>query len=104
MVGDNENSKLSTPELCNVSIKIPPFWIDRPEIWFFQIEARFKINGIVSEETKFNYLVSELEPKYAANIWDIVTKDSYAKYTESRHLDFFKESESTRIKKTNYWN
>ena len=45
------------------SVKIHPFWMDGLEICFFQLEAQFKINEIVSEETKFNYLVSQLEPK-----------------------------------------
>ena len=38
--------------------------MDRPEIWFFQVEAQFKVNGIVSEKTKFKDFVSQLEPKY----------------------------------------
>lgn len=101
MDGDGNETKADAPELHKVSIKIPPFWIDRPEIWFYQVEAQFKINGIVSEDTKFNYLVSQLEPKFVENIWDIVMNESNAKYSESktRLLDLFKESESTRIKR-----
>ena len=78
--------------------------MDRPEIWFFQDEAQFKINGIVSEEIKFNYLVSQLEPKYVENIWDIVTRNFATEYPESktRFLDLFKEIKSNRIK-TYYW-
>ena len=74
--------------------------MDLREICFVQGEVQFKINGIVSEEIKFKYLVSHLEPKYVENIWDIVTSNSATKYSESktRLLDLFKESESTRIK------
>ncbi|UYV65782.1 hypothetical protein LAZ67_3005445 [Cordylochernes scorpioides] len=88
-------------EACKVSIKIPPFWTDKPEIWFYQVEAQFNINAITSEETKFNYLIAQLEPKYIENIWDIITLDSKFKYTESktRLLNIFKDSESVRIKK-----
>lgn len=94
-------TKVSTPELYKVGIKFPPFWIDCPEILFYQVEAQFKINGIVSEKTKFNYLVSQLEPKFVENIGDIVIKTSDTKYTEpkTRLLDSFKESKSNRIKK-----
>lgn len=101
MAENDKNMEDTTHELCKVSVKIPPFWMDRPEIWFFQVEAQFKISGIVAEETKFNYLVSQLEPKYVENIWDIVTSNSATKYSESktRLLELFKESESTRIKK-----
>ncbi|GFQ77072.1 uncharacterized protein TNCT_646171 [Trichonephila clavata] len=88
-------------ETSAVSIKIPPFWTDRLEIWFFQVEAQFQISRISSEETKFNYLVSQLEPKYVENIWDIVNSKSDTKYTDSKNrlLSLFKESEYIRIKR-----
>ncbi|GFX96742.1 uncharacterized protein TNCV_1647771 [Trichonephila clavipes] len=84
-----------------VSIKIPPFWTDRPEIWFYQVEAQFQISRISLEETKFHYLVSQLEPKYVENIWDIVNSKSATKYTDSKNrlLSLFKESENLRIKR-----
>ncbi|GFV23324.1 transposon Tf2-11 polyprotein [Trichonephila clavipes] len=84
-----------------VSIKIPPFWTDRPEIWFYQVEAQFQISRIYLEETKFHYLVSQLEPKYVENIWDIVNSKSDTKYTDSKNrlLSLFKESENLRIKR-----
>lgn len=96
------NKDLSKAENHKVSVKIPPFWTEKPEIWFFQIEAQFEINNITVESTKFNYLVSQLEPKYVENIWDIVTnKDAVNKYTlaKERLLNAFKESETKRIKR-----
>ncbi|UYV67027.1 hypothetical protein LAZ67_4003685 [Cordylochernes scorpioides] len=88
-------------EICKVSVKIPPFWVEKPEIWFFQVEAQFKIGGIIQEDTKFNYLISQLEPKYIENIWDIINSKSDNKYSEckSRLLELFRESEGLRIKK-----
>lgn len=97
------NSEVSNDdkELCKVSVKISPFWVDKPEIWFFQVEAQFKISGITAEETKFNYLISQLDPKYVENVWDIVSSTSKTKYSDSkfRLLNLFKESESVRIQK-----
>lgn len=91
----------ASQESCKVSIKIPPFWPARPEVWFYQVEAQFKLNLITSEDTKFNYLVSQLEPKFVENIWDIVTSTSTTKYTESktRLFSLFQESESLRMKR-----
>ncbi|GFR29139.1 peptidase A2 domain-containing protein [Trichonephila clavata] len=82
------------------SIKIPPFWIDRPEIWFYQVEAQFQISRISLEKIKFKYLVSQLEPKYVENIWDIVNSKSDTKYTDSKNrlLSLYKESRNLRIK------
>lgn len=103
----NQSAKLpidniaAAPEVHRVSIKIPPFWNERPEVWFFQVEAQFSIAGITSEETKFNYLVAQLEPKYVDSVWDIVTGTSKKKYTDAKErlLALFQDSEANRLKK-----
>jgi hypothetical protein len=88
-------------EANKVSIKIPPFWREKPEIWFYQVEAQFNICKIVTEETKFNHLVSQLEPKYIENIWDIIRGTEVNKYSLAKEclLNIFKESEDKRIKR-----
>ncbi|XP_035230005.1 uncharacterized protein LOC118201964 [Stegodyphus dumicola] len=88
-------------EASIVSVKIPPFWIDRPEIWFYTVEAKFKIAGITSQETKFNYLVAQLDPKFVKNIWDIIKDETATKYSaaKERLTNLFKESENKRIKR-----
>ena len=35
-------------------VKVPLFWMDHPEIRFFQDEAQFKISGIVPENTQYH--------------------------------------------------
>lgn len=91
-----------TLEASAVSVKIPPFWVDKPEMWFFQVEAQFQICNIVTEDTKFNYLVAQLEPRFIENIWDII-KDSTnkTKYSSAkdRLLATFTESENKKIKR-----
>lgn len=91
----------NSSETMKVSVKIPPFWVDKPEIWFYQIEAQFNINGIKNEDTKFNYIVSQMEPKYIDTIWDIITDKAENKYSlaKERLLNVFKESENKRIKR-----
>ncbi|XP_076660305.1 uncharacterized protein LOC143363625 [Halictus rubicundus] len=89
-------------ETHKVSIKLPPFWTKKPEVWFYQVEAQFEITGITVESTKFNYLVAQLEPKYVENIWDLVSDRTITdKYTaaKERLLSIFKESENKRIKR-----
>lgn len=76
-----KESQPNSSETMKVSVKIPPFWTEKPDIWFFQIEAQFKINGISSEDTKFNYIVSQMEPKYVDTIWDIITDKAENKYS-----------------------
>ncbi|UYV65753.1 hypothetical protein LAZ67_3005328 [Cordylochernes scorpioides] len=57
--------------------------------------------GQLSPDTKFNYSISQLEPKYIENIWDIINSKIDNKYSDckSRLLELFRESEGLRIKK-----
>jgi hypothetical protein len=36
-------------EISRVAIRLPPFWVERPAVWFA---------GICSEKTKFHYFIS----------------------------------------------
>ncbi|GFW01922.1 uncharacterized protein TNCV_3028931 [Trichonephila clavipes] len=85
-------------EASGVSIKIPPFWFDKPEIWFYQVEAQFRICRITSEETMFSHLVAQLEPRVLEDIWDIVKDSNPNKYTatKERLLKIFVESENKK--------
>lgn len=49
------------------------------------LSSRSSINGIMTENTKFNYLVSQLEPKYVEDIWNLVNdKNTTIKYTAAK--------------------
>lgn len=61
-------------EACAVSVKMPPFWTDKPAVWFAQVEAQFAIAGITSDTTMFNYVISQLDQRLAGEIDDIITK------------------------------
>ncbi|XP_076384356.1 uncharacterized protein LOC117225084 [Megalopta genalis] len=61
------------PEVCRVGIRVPPFWPEQPAIWFHQIEGQFALNGVTADTTKYNYVMSQLEPKYALEVQDIIT-------------------------------
>ncbi|KAK3916941.1 Cobyric acid synthase [Frankliniella fusca] len=66
-----------TPEgppaaVSRISVKLPPFWRDRPTLWFSQVEAQFSLAGITQEATKYAYVVSHLDEKYANEV-DIIT-------------------------------
>ncbi|GFV78752.1 uncharacterized protein TNCV_2920121 [Trichonephila clavipes] len=106
MMDDNNEmavakSNQETFEAYKVSVKTPPFWEEKPEIWFFQVEAQFSIANIKQEETKFNYLVSQLDTKFIENIWDIIQSDEKNKYSwaKNRLLSTFKDSEEKCSKK-----
>lgn len=67
-------NSISEHSVAKVSVKLPPFWADRPAVWFAQIEAQFEISGISADSTKYNYVISQLDTKHAAEIEDIITQ------------------------------
>lgn len=67
----NNNSNKNTPkeqqenvEFFKVSTKVPPFYTDKPDLWFHQVEAQFRNNKITCDQTKYDVVVSSLDPKY----------------------------------------
>jgi hypothetical protein len=70
-------------EISRVALRLPPSFAERPAVWFAQAEAQFSLAGISSERTKFNYVISQLDQRYAAEVEDIITsppqQDPYSK-------------------------
>jgi len=54
------------------SLRLPPFWPDRPAVWFAQAESQFELAAITRQPTKFNYVVSQLNQQQAAEVEDII--------------------------------
>ncbi|XP_054277151.1 uncharacterized protein LOC128996042 [Macrosteles quadrilineatus] len=55
-----------------VSIKLPPFWKEKPRLWFAQVEAQFTLAHITSETTKYSYVISHLDERYANEVEDLI--------------------------------
>jgi hypothetical protein len=58
-------------EVSRVAVRLPPFWAERPAVWFAQAEAQYALAGISSEQTKFYYVISQMEHQYASEVEDI---------------------------------
>jgi hypothetical protein len=58
-------------------MRLPPFWSERPTVWFAQAEAQFSRAGISNERTKFYHIISQLEHRNAAEVEDIITSPSH---------------------------
>lgn len=59
---------LPSDDISAVAIKLPPFWISKPELWFVQIEAQFATRNITSDITKYNYAVAALDSEAASEV------------------------------------
>ena len=60
--------------ISSVSIKLPPFWTARPEVWFRQMEAQFATctPAITVDLTKFNHVVAALDHITAGEVEAII--------------------------------
>lgn len=56
-----------------VAVKLPPFWVDSPEVWFAQVEAQFSLARITQDRTRYDYVVAHLDARYANEVRDILT-------------------------------
>jgi hypothetical protein len=60
-------------EVSRVAVRLPPFWAERPAVWFAQAEAQFFLAGVNIEKTKLFHIISQLDHRYAAKVKDKIT-------------------------------
>lgn len=89
-------------ELARISVKIPPFWHARPELWFAQVESQFATSGITAEQTKYHTVVAAIDGAILSQVSDVILNmPQVNQYTalKKRMLDEFSVSEQKRLKK-----
>lgn len=66
-----------------IGVRLPPFWSEEQTLWFSQMEGQFVLSGVTADSIKFNYVISQLENKYAIEAKDIINNppsdNKYAK-------------------------
>ncbi|XP_067204436.1 uncharacterized protein [Linepithema humile] len=60
-------------QIGRVSVRVPPFWPEEPELWFAQLESQFLLSAVTSDSTKYAYAISQIETKYIKEIKDVIT-------------------------------
>lgn len=63
---------LDPVQLTTISVKLPTFWTDSPEVWFIQAEAQFENKRITASRTKFTHCVAALPQDVACRLLDLV--------------------------------
>lgn len=82
--------------------KLPPFWKHEPAVWFFQVEAAFGIARISTDETKYQYLLANLDPTVLPFVTDIIRNPpAEGKYEaiKTRILVAFSKSAESKLRK-----
>ena len=61
-----------TGDIMAVSLKLPLFYEDRPEQWFYYAESQFRLKKIVDDQTQFDHIYQSLNTKQAARVESLV--------------------------------
>ena len=62
----------TTMDVMAVSLKLPSFYEDRPESWFYYAESQFRLKKITDDQTQFDHIYQSLSTKQAARVESIV--------------------------------
>ena len=68
----NAQQQLPKASISAVSIKLPEFWPEDPEIWFIRIEAQLRSRAVTHDQTKFDYAVAALDNVTAAEVKSVL--------------------------------
>lgn len=92
-------SDASSSELFRVGVRIPPFWPEKPLIWFSQIEGQFNMARISDDLTKFHYVLSHLDRQYSIEVEDIITNPPASGKYEKLKTELIKRLSVSKEKK-----
>ncbi|XP_075733128.1 uncharacterized protein LOC142775557 [Rhipicephalus microplus] len=68
----DEEGTLSSPTTNASELKLPHFCPENPRVWFSQIEARFELRRITSQQSNYLNVVSALPPNIADAVDDVL--------------------------------
>ncbi|GFY28287.1 uncharacterized protein TNCV_4396211 [Trichonephila clavipes] len=97
----NESSCMEPAQVYRISPKLPPFWADKPTVWFAQAESQFALAHITSDVTKFHYIVANFDSRYAAEVDDIIKPPTTGMYEKLKNqlINRLSLSEEQRVRK-----
>lgn len=95
---DGDEKPFTPSDLYRVGVRLPPFWREDPAIWFRQIECNFAISAIKDDETKYNYVIAQLENRYAAEVRDIIVSPPPKNKYETLKTELIKRLSASREK------
>ncbi|KAH7957976.1 hypothetical protein HPB51_028039 [Rhipicephalus microplus] len=96
----DEEGPLSSPTTNASELKLPQFLPKISRVWFSQIEDRFELRRITSQQSKYLHLVLALPPDIADTVDDVLSSTPSEKsYDElkSTILKRLEKSEQSRL-------
>ncbi|XP_066585543.1 uncharacterized protein [Prorops nasuta] len=59
-------------DVLATELKLPTFWKADPDLWFIQIETQFHVRKITVDRTKYDYVLTALNPDTIKQVSDII--------------------------------
>lgn len=60
-------------EINNIQhVKLPQFWVNKPELWFTQVESQFFIHKVLSDKAKYHLTVANLPIEIFTDVVDVI--------------------------------
>ncbi|KAL1117920.1 hypothetical protein AAG570_004233 [Ranatra chinensis] len=88
-------------ECLNPAAKLPPFWKDRPALWFVQMESLFRRHRIRKSLSKFDVILPMLEADTLTQVSDLLYnlgEEPYEKLKD-RLITVYGDNQNQRIRK-----
>ena len=62
------------PNISSVSVKLPTFWMNDPELWFLQVESVFapRTPPVTRDLTKFDHVVTALPTEALNAVFNVI--------------------------------
>ena len=68
MIMIREDPPPDVERVLAIQIKLSSFWSVDTQIWFTQVEAQFTMWGVITQKTRFDYVVASLTPEFATEV------------------------------------
>ncbi|KAL1509077.1 hypothetical protein ABEB36_003875 [Hypothenemus hampei] len=59
-------------DVAVLNITLPTFWRHKPQLWFYQIEGKFRNRGIRSDSSKYDAVLEALDSSAILEVCDII--------------------------------
>ena len=67
-----DRKETPTEFVAKVSVKLPDFWTEDPDLWFVHAEAAFRNTQITQSITKFDHIVQKLPQKIMVSVRGLI--------------------------------
>lgn len=81
-----------------IGVRVPPFYPAKPSLWFAALESQFALANITLDSTKYNHIISQLDPAYADIVEDVITGPAATDKYERLKSELIKRLTASREK------